>query len=85
MKVICEVCDKLYVSEYGREGYPMSDAALAFAWWTEAEARKHVATGLKCGWTVKQLALMYGTTVADIDRLTGDSDQPSSVAAREVA
>lgn len=63
---------------------PINDAALAFTDWTEAEARRRIATLLRCGWSARQLALTFGVAVEEIDRLSGERDQPASVPAREV-
>jgi Trp operon repressor len=62
----------------------MSDAALAFAGWPQFEAQKRIATLLRCGWSARELAAMFGTTVAEIDRLTGDVDQPVSARPRTI-
>jgi hypothetical protein len=49
---------------------PDPAAALTFAGWTEAEARRRIATLLRCGWSARQLALTFGVDLAEIDRLT---------------
>ena len=54
-------------------------AALIFAGWTEAEAQRRIATLLRTGWSARQLALTFGVRLEEIDRLTGQSDQPESV------
>jgi hypothetical protein len=46
------------------------DAALTFAGWDESEARRRIATLLRCGWSARQLALTFGVDVSEIDRLT---------------
>ena len=62
---------------------PNSDAALAFSNWTEDEARQRIARLLATGWSASSIALMFGIELSEIDRLTGQSDQPASVSARE--
>jgi hypothetical protein len=61
----------------------VSDAAIAFANWTEAEARQRVARLLATGWSISTIALMFGVDLEEIDRLIGESDQPVAVRARE--
>jgi hypothetical protein len=63
---------------------PDPAGAMRFADWDENEARRRISTLLRCGSSVRQLSMMFGTTVSEIDRLTGQSDQPVTVHAREV-
>ena len=58
-------------------------AALAFSTWTEVEARERITRLRALGWSAPTIALMFGVDVAEIDRLTGESDQPVNVNARE--
>jgi hypothetical protein len=53
-----------------------SAAALTFAGWTEDDARRRIATLLRCGWSARQLALTFGVDLEEIDRLAGERDQP---------
>jgi len=48
----------------------INDAALAFTDWTEAEARRRVATLRATGWSANQLASMFGVPIEEIDRLS---------------
>lgn len=47
------------------------DMALAFAGWSVAEARQRICKLLATGWSAEQLALMFGATLEEIDRLSG--------------
>jgi hypothetical protein len=58
---------------------PDSHAAMSFAGWDESEARRRIATLLRSGWSVRQLALTFGVAIEEIDRLTGETDPPASV------
>jgi hypothetical protein len=55
----------------------MSDSAavMAFTEWSEAEARGRIASLRRLGWSVPQLATMFGTTVKEIERLCEPSKE----------
>jgi hypothetical protein len=53
--------------------------------WTEEDERRRIATLLGCGWSVEQLALVFGMSVEEIDRLAGGQGQPGAAAARSEA
>jgi hypothetical protein len=55
----------------------MSDSAavMAFADWSEAEARGRIASLRRLGWSVPQLATMFGTTVKEIERLCESAEE----------
>lgn len=63
---------------------PNSAAALTLSNWTESEARQRICKLIAQGWSVSSIALMFGIEIEEIDRLAGQSDQPVSVASREV-
>lgn len=48
-------------------------AALTFADWTEAEARERICRLLAQGWSASSIALMFGVSIEEIDRLAGHS------------
>ena len=53
-----------------------SAGALQFAGWTEEEARRRIASLLRCGWTARQLAVMFGVDLEEIHGLSGERDHP---------
>jgi hypothetical protein len=61
----------------------MTEAAMAFADWSESEAQRRIATLLRTGWSARQLAQMFGVSVEEIDRLSGaDVIPPAAVDSR---
>jgi|HubBroStandDraft_1064217.scaffolds.fasta_scaffold538441_2 hypothetical protein len=46
-----------------------STAVMAFTEWSEPEARERIATLRRLGWSVPQLAAMFGTPAKEIERL----------------
>jgi hypothetical protein len=56
----------------------MIDAALAFLNWSESEARERIARLLATGWSVGQIAEMFGLRVAEIDRLVARREEAAA-------
>jgi hypothetical protein len=54
---------------------PGSAAVMAFTEWSETEARARIASLRRLGWSVPQLATMFGTNAQEIERLCEPTEE----------